>query len=142
MTQKRIEELTEAECFALLAQQTVGRIAFVNSEGPGAVPVNYGMAGEEVVVRVAQRSHLREVIQPTVAFEVDHVDSESGSGWSVLVRGSGREVDQDHVQDLLQRLEGHFPRPWAEGVHNVWVVITPRLVTGRRLDAPFFGDIF
>ena len=141
MTQRKIEELSRQECLDLLAQERVGRLAFVDDDGPGAVPVNYGLAGENIVIRVEGRSHLRAVLEPAVAFEVDHVDTDEGSGWSVLVRGVGREVEIEQVPDLLEQMAGGPPRPWAEGVHNVWVVITPQKVTGRRLEAPFFGIV-
>jgi uncharacterized protein len=142
MTQRTIEELSGDECFALLGQEVVGRLAFVDGDGPGAVPVNYGLAGRQIVFRVEPESHLRAVLEPRVAFEVDHLEPSTGSGWSVLVRGAGREVPIDDVPDLLRQMHGHIPGPWAEGVHNVWVCITPTLVTGRRLTAPYVGDIF
>ncbi len=129
-------------CFDLLAREKVGRLAFVDGDGPGAVPVNYGLAGDEIVFRVEQRSHLRAVLELAVAFEVDHLESEAGSGWSVLVRGRGREVEPEQVPGLLRRMRGDAPGPWAEGVHNVWVAISPEKVTGRRLTGPFYGDIY
>jgi hypothetical protein len=38
-------------------------------------------------------------------------------------------------------MDGAFPHPWAEGVHNVWVSISFQTVTGRRLTAPYFAAI-
>ncbi len=142
MTQRKIEDLSNEECFELLAQETVGRIAFVDDDGPAVVPVNYALAGEDIVLRVEQRSLLRAALQAGVAFEVDHVEPDAESGWSVLVRGVGDEVEIERVPDLLRRMDGNMPRPWAEGVHNVWVRISARKVTGRRLTVPFLGDIF
>jgi nitroimidazol reductase NimA-like FMN-containing flavoprotein (pyridoxamine 5'-phosphate oxidase superfamily) len=142
MTQRSIAELSEDECLDRLTEEVVGRVVFTDSDGPGAVPVNYALAGRDIVFRVALDSHLRSVLEPSVAFEVDHVDPEAGSGWSVLVRGAGREVDPADVPDLLRRMEGHPPHPWAEGVHNVWVVVTARSMTGRHLTAPFYADLF
>jgi uncharacterized protein len=142
MTQKQLEALSREECFALLAEGVVGRLVFLDDEGPGAVPVNYGLAGEEVVFRLERGSHLRKVLHPRVAFEVDHVESGAATGWSVLVRGEAREVDLEDVPKFLSVLRGSFPRPWAEGVHSVWVAITPRTVTGRRLEVPFLGALF
>jgi uncharacterized protein len=73
--------------------------------------------------------------QPMLAFEVDHVDEDRESGWSVLVRGVGAEVDLELVPALLRAMEGHPPTPWAAGIHNVWLQIVPHTVTGRRLGA-------
>lgn len=138
--QRKIEELVVEECMTLLGRESVGRLAFVDPEGPVAVPVNFGLAGERILFRLEPDSHLRAAVGGLVAFEVDHTDPETGSGWSVLARGTAEEVDLDHVPDLLRLMAGP-PRPWAEGVHNVWVSITPRKVTGRRLTTRALGDV-
>jgi len=49
------------------------------------------------------------------------------------VRGFAREVPMEEVPDLLKQIRGTLPRPWAEGIHNVWVEIKSQKVTGRRL---------
>lgn len=142
MIQREIEELSEAECFELIRDGGVGRFVFQETQGPAAVPVNFGLAGEQIVFRVEQRSHLIEMLQGPVAFEVDHTEPESDSGWSVLIRGTGAEVDMEQVPELLRQMGPAFPHPWGEGVHNVWVAVTPRKVTGRRLTVPYFAAIF
>jgi nitroimidazol reductase NimA-like FMN-containing flavoprotein (pyridoxamine 5'-phosphate oxidase superfamily) len=142
MTQRVIEDLSEAECIELLGRETVGRFVFQDAEGPAAVPVNYGVAGREIVFRVEQRSHIRDVLTRPVAFEVDHAEQTSDTGWSVLIRGAGHEVPMDRVPGLLQRMGEAFPQPWAQGVHNVWVSITPRKITGRRLTVPYAAAIY
>jgi uncharacterized protein len=142
MTQRVIETLSESECFKLIRQQSVGRFIFQDADGPAAVPVNYGVAGEKIVFRVEQRSHLRDMLQGPVAFEVDHTEQETGAGWSVLIRGSGLEVDMESVPELLRLMRDALPHPWAEGIHNVWMSITARKVTGRRLTVPYLAAIF
>jgi nitroimidazol reductase NimA-like FMN-containing flavoprotein (pyridoxamine 5'-phosphate oxidase superfamily) len=142
MTQRVITELSTTESFELLRLKRVGRFVFQDADGPAAVPVNYGVAGDEIVFRVEQRSHLREVLRGPVAFEVDDTEPESGVGWSVLVRGSGHEVAMDRVPALLRLMHEAFPHPWAEGVHNVWVAIAARKVTGRRLTVPYISALF
>ncbi len=142
MTQRVIEDLTEAQCFELIREGGVGRFVFQEDQGPAAVPVNFGLAGERIIFRVEQRSHLRDMLQGPVAFEIDHTEPESGSGWSVLIRGSGEEVDMEQVPGLVKQMGSAFPHPWAEGVHNVWVAISAHKVTGRRLTAPYLAAIF
>ena len=126
----------------LLAQEVIGRIVFVDDQGPGAVPVNYAVAGDEIIMRVAEDSHLRALIQSPVAFEADHTDAEQTNGWSVLARGSGREIPLEEVPQLLQSLDGSLPRPWAEGVHNTWLAIKVESVTGRRLSGEIHARLF
>jgi len=141
VTQRKVEELSRDECLALLPGEKVGRLVFVDSDGPAAVPVNYALAGERIVFRVELHSHLREAVGSPVAFEVDHTEADARSGWSVLLRGSAVEVDLDDVPDLLREMS-EPPRPWAEGIHSVWVAVTAEKVTGRLLSSPFVGEVF
>jgi hypothetical protein len=48
----------------------------------------------------------------------------------------------DHVIELLHRIDGEPPVPWAKSIHNNWVVITPTAVTGRRLADLVYEDFF
>lgn len=140
MPQRTLEALSSAECFELIRTQRIGRLVFQDTEGPAAVPVNYGLAGGHIVFRLGAQSHLRDALAGPVAFEVDHADPETKSGWSILIRGSCQEAES--VPELLRQMGDAFPHPWAEGVHNVWVSITPRKITGRRLTGPYFAAIF
>jgi hypothetical protein len=49
--------------------------------------------------------------QRKLAFEVDHINEEQHSGWSVLVRGAGAEVSEYRRRVLKRR----GPTPWAIG---------------------------
>jgi nitroimidazol reductase NimA-like FMN-containing flavoprotein (pyridoxamine 5'-phosphate oxidase superfamily) len=135
MTQRELVDLSPDECFQLLAAADVGRLVYQDDLGPLAVPVNYAMAGHDIVFRVergAKQTAARQ--QPMVAFEVDHVDEDRHSGWSVLVRGVADEVKKERLPALLQTMEV-LPLPWAVGHHNVWLQLVPHIVTGRRLGA-------
>jgi uncharacterized protein len=142
MTQRVIESLSEPECFELIRSEEIGRFVFHDSEGLAALPVNFGVAGDRIIFRTDTGSHLREVLGGEVAFEIDHAEPETGEGWSVLIRGTGEELTLEQVHELLHRTHGTVPHPWAEGVHNIWVAITPAKVTGRRLAARYFSPIF
>ena len=135
MAQRELEDLSPDECFRLLAAAHVGRLVYQDDLGPLAVPVNYAMAGQDIVFRVEGGAKRAAMQQPMLAFEVDHVDEDRKCGWSVLVLGVGAEVDLERVPTLLQAMDGHFPTPWAVGIHNVWLQIVPHSVTGRRLGA-------
>ncbi len=142
MTQRAIETLSEAECFDLIKQEAIGRFVFQDAEGLAALPVNFGVAGHQILFRTDVGSHLREVLDGPVAFEIDHAEGESGKGWSVLIRGSAEEYGLEQVHELSHRTHGAVPHPWAEGVHNIWIVVTPAKVTGRRLAAKYFSPVF
>jgi len=142
MTQRDLEDLSPEGCFALLATGRVGRLVYHDDLGPLAVPVNYAMAGHNVVFRVEGGAKQAAMQEPMLAFEVDEVDEDAQSGWSVLVRGVGVEVELQEVPALLRAMEGHFPAPWAVGIHNVWLQIEPQTITGRRLGAARTSPIF
>lgn len=142
MTQRVVEELSEKECFELVKTQVIGRLVFRDEEGPAALPINYGVAGNEIVFRTEIGSHFRDVLKNRVAVEVDHTDMDTGEGWSVLIRGTGREVDLEEVPGMIRQMGEDFPHPWAEGVHNVWISVMAEKVTGRRLTLPYYAANF
>ena len=58
-----------------------------------------------------------------VAFEIDDIDEERESGWSVLVLGSAERVTREYT---LTSLWKDGPVPWAEGTRNLFIMITPK----------------
>jgi len=142
MAQRDLETLSPDECLEMLGRAHVGRLVYVDDVGPIAVPVNYALADGDIVIRVEGGTKRVATGQPVLAFEVDHVDEDEHSGWSVIARGPGREVPIDEVPALLNHMKGRFPEPWALGVHNVWLRVTPQALTGRRLGAQVMAPIF
>jgi uncharacterized protein len=136
VSQKELEKLSRQECLELLGQQSVGRLIYFDEIGPIAEPVNYAMAGDAIVVRIDGGSKRQAVTQPVLAFEVDHIDPNHKAGWSVIARGAGQEVPLDDVAALLHQLRQARvdpPRPWASGIHNIWLRIRIHTLSGRRL---------
>jgi len=133
MPRRALESIDQEECLALLAQQRVGRLVFVDADGPAALPVIYAMADGEIVFRSEGGSKITAIQDGPVAFEVDEVDHETHAGWSVLVRGESREVELEALPSLVRLFENGAPLPWKKGIHRIWVAITPQIVTGRRL---------
>ena len=140
MAQREIEALPESECWEQLSGQSVGRFVFSDEKGPGAIPVNYAVADKRVVFRVSRASHLRDVLNSSVAFEVADLHPDEGTGWSVLARGRAIEVPVGDVPGLVKSMP-RIPRPVAEGVHNVWIALAVEEVTGRRLGEPFVSAL-
>jgi uncharacterized protein len=142
MPQRELEEITADECLALLGTRRLGRLVYSDDLGPVAVPVNYAMSGERIVIRVGGGAKQRAMEQPLLAFEVDHIDDAEQSGWSVIARGAGQEIPADQVPSLLHTLGRDFPAPWVSGVHNIWLMITPQILTGRRLGAQHIAPAY
>jgi nitroimidazol reductase NimA-like FMN-containing flavoprotein (pyridoxamine 5'-phosphate oxidase superfamily) len=140
MERRELEVIDEVECRHLLGTEHVGRLVFLDHDGPAALPVIYSLAGDEIVFRSQPGSKVNALHGQDIGFEVDVIDAESHSGWSVLARGSSREVPLDDLPELLARFHGDVPLPWKKGVHAIWVAITPRVLTGRRLEGPLIDE--
>jgi uncharacterized protein len=129
----RWRELGKSECFDLLAEAPLGRIAFVDDLGPAVFPVNFVFDRCTVVFRTDEGSKLDAACRGSrVAFEVDDIDLATRTGWSVLVRGEAVEVTNPAE---VQRLAEIAPQPWAPGPKAHFVRILPAAVTGRQISA-------
>src|SRR5829696_6877771 len=89
-------EIPRATCERLLSEHTVGRVAWNAPDGPQLVPVNYAYYNKTIVFRTAPDGVLSQLARRTnVAFEIDGLDEDARTGWSVVVRGSAERVTQD-----------------------------------------------
>lgn len=124
--------LEPEECLRLLRSGVFGRVALTAPTGPQIVPVNYSVVGDRVVFRTSAHSTLAEHCHHArLVFEVDHVDYEYWTGWSVMAHGRG-ELISDATD--LETITGCWsPRPWAAGRRNVYVGLRWAELTGRRL---------
>ena len=123
------ETLGQAECEALLAQGTMGRVAFVVGDYPTILPVNYALYDGLVVFRTDAGAKLSNIPMSSVAFEIDGRDG-STSAWSVMVQGRAREVTTalGDRYDALRRLEITVLAP---GDKTHWVAIEIVHLSGR-----------
>jgi transcriptional regulator with XRE-family HTH domain len=130
----RLDVLAEPECWQLLDQHGVGRIAFVADPGdsPHIYPLNYAIEDRRIVLRTRQGSLLDKSVGQSSAgclasFEVDHIDDAQHEGWSVLVRGlvtsAGTGTQPADVE------------PWAGGEAVRQACLVPGVITGRRIFA-------
>jgi uncharacterized protein len=111
-------ELSEAECKQLLAQHAAGRIGFMAGDGPQILPVTYQYRNDSVIFRTSPFGALAGLVRRTsVAFEIDGIDEQNKSGWSVLVQGFAEAMAHDY---LLTTAWETGPVPWADGVRNLF----------------------
>lgn len=123
-----LEPLTPTQCHALLKTGGVGRVIFNASRGPVAHPVNYRFSNGEVLFNTTVNTATELESQPRVGFEIDHIDDVFTEGWSVIVTGPARRVDNP---DELVEHATHGLSPWAGGARGVVVAIAAAEVTGR-----------
>ncbi len=127
-----MEELDEAECLRLLASTTVGRLGFVVQERPIVLPVNYAIDGRTIVFRTGEGTVLNRTALQMIAFEVDQIDDETHSGWSVLAQGVAQDVGTaiDAKSEQLRQLA---LVTWAPDRRDRWFRLDADTLTGRRL---------
>jgi hypothetical protein len=126
--------LDVATCYALLAAGTVGRVVYTEQALPAIRPVTYALDGHHIVFRVVPGSALaRAVTGQVVAFEVDHLQPDTHSGWSVVMIGVARAVD---TPGALIRATALGLAPWAGAGRDLFLTITPGSVTGRSIGSP------
>jgi nitroimidazol reductase NimA-like FMN-containing flavoprotein (pyridoxamine 5'-phosphate oxidase superfamily) len=126
-----LEHLSAATCWELLGGASVGRIGVLVDSAPEIYPVNYVVDGEAVVFRTDVGSKLRGLDRsPSVCFEVDALDVDARTGWSVLVKGRAVEVTGG---DDIRRVEALPLRFWSVGEKAHWIRIEPAEITGRRI---------
>ncbi|WP_200803929.1 pyridoxamine 5'-phosphate oxidase family protein [Pseudonocardia thermophila] len=124
-------ELDRRECLRLLATGVIGRVVFTHSALPDAQTVAYRLDGEEIIFRTRGGSKLAAAVRhAVVGFQVDEVDIENRTGWSVFGIGEAYEVvDPVRLKELAE-LDGD---PWVRG-HDAHTISIPlQLLSGRRL---------
>jgi hypothetical protein len=130
------EHLDEAECLRLISSGGVGRVVYSGRFGPTAIPVLYKLHKGTIVFRTAHDSSTDEDLRTGIAgaefkvtFEIDDINPTAREGWSVLIQGPAHHVksETEHASVLEAGVE-----PWVGGVRELYLLITPTRITGRR----------
>ena len=124
------EVLDRETCLRFLRGTALGRLGFLVDGAPRVLPINFTMDGERVAFRTDPGAKLWAALAHPIAFEADGPDDDGRSWWSVLVLGSGEQVDDAAAVAHLETLP---LRPWSPGAKAYWVLITPDQITGRRV---------
>ncbi|MFM7064408.1 MAG: pyridoxamine 5'-phosphate oxidase family protein [Actinomycetes bacterium] len=126
-----LEILDEDTCWQLLSTNFVGRLAVSIANQPELFPVNYVVDDRSLVFVTAEGTKLAAaVLGAGVAFEIDGADPLFHTGWSVVVRGHAREVEQ---MDELMAVRELPLTNWSTHDKRRWVRIEPLTVSGRRI---------
>jgi hypothetical protein len=126
-----LELLEEAECWALLADGSVGRVGVTVGTVPAIFPVNFVIDGTSIVFRTGPGTKLAAAADKTlVAFECDQVDPITHGGWSVLAVGVATRVT---VAEQIVRLSDLGVSAWPGGTRDQLIRILVEFVSGRRI---------
>jgi len=121
-----VAELSTAECWQLLREHEVGRLAFHLGTEVHLTPVNYSVDGETLLFRTAPGNKLVGIaMNADVVFEIDEYDEHQAR--SVVVRGRARRLEEDQQH----RAESVPLRPWVPTLKYEVVEIRPEEITGR-----------
>lgn len=115
--------LTEAECWARLADQSLGRLALSLGALPAIIPVQYYLEGRTITACLGDHPIPAGAVDDTVlAFAADSVDAGSWTGWCVQVLGTSRlSAGMSNPPDCGQTARGRLIR------------IVPAAVSGSAL---------
>ena len=130
-----LEVLDRDECIRLLRTASLGRIGITAGALPTILPVNFRVDGDRILFRTSVGTKLDAATRgAVVAFEVDDFDPMYHSGWSVVVTGVARPLE-----DPPDRAMYTTPR-WAPGKSERLVEVSIEEVSGRRLDGFQLGS--
>jgi len=128
--------LEEHQCFWLLEQKGLGRVAVSVGALPAVFPVSYEMLDGDIFFLTGEGTKLAAAVRRTpVAFEVDEFDVGSRCwGWSVLAVGHAEPLDTTEMDSVVRELSllqrfGLEPR-------NQVIRVRPEFLSGQRIDFP------
>jgi hypothetical protein len=125
-----LDVLSKEECEAHLAGGGVGRFVFLAEQGPVALPVNFRFTDGDVVFRTRAEGALARAAGTTVSFEADHIDEAMSEGWSVLITGHVRLIEDPAEVERVVHLD---IEPWPGGHREALMRIETALISGRRI---------
>lgn len=127
------EALTHEECVELLARERIGRLAAVApGGGPLIRPLNYLYDGpsHSIVFRSMSGVKLYSLLHSRKAvFEIDGLESDRSSAWSVIVHGVCEEVTRPLE---VARLNELGLESWAGEQARRWFRLRAGAIHGRR----------
>ncbi|HEY8701203.1 MAG TPA: pyridoxamine 5'-phosphate oxidase family protein [Arthrobacter sp.] len=126
----QVEVLSVDECWKYLQSSYIGRLAVINGDVPEIFPINFVPHERTLVFRTGPGTKLRSLLAGTqVAVEADGLNAYSTEVWSVVVKGLPVPVPEGGLK--LEKLDPDR-EPWAPGLKEHLIQITPTSVTGRR----------
>lgn len=124
-----VDEISPDVCWSHVRGTAVGRLAVVVDGRPEIFPVNHVVDHGSVVFRTAAGTKLAGAGGHPVAFECDGVDVDTGTAWSVVLKGRAYVVRR--IEEVVDTLPLQL-RPWQAGTKPTFVRIAVDEVSGRQ----------
>ncbi len=125
-----LEVLERWDCLQLLAAGEVGRIGVLEGGQPLVLPVNYAVDGDDIVICSNEGSKVDAARGGPACFEIDGIDPDRRTGWSVVVRGH-LEIVTDFDAVLRDRI-AELADSWIGSRSHV-LRLRSEIITGRRV---------
>lgn len=130
---RQMKPMTRRQALDKLASAEYGRIVFTQHAMPAIRPVNHVLCDGRIIILshdgsaiAARADHGRGNV---VVYEADQIDPRTRTGWSVMVTGFARIVEDPA---LIARYQQAL-RPWVAGSKNTVIGIDTDIVTGFEL---------
>jgi nitroimidazol reductase NimA-like FMN-containing flavoprotein (pyridoxamine 5'-phosphate oxidase superfamily) len=123
------QRLAPDECWELLGQTTVGRLAVIVDHHPDVFPVNYVLDRGTIVFRTGAGTKFWGAIHDPCALEIDGYEPASRTAWSVVVRGQVQLILDPAEKAAADSLNLD---PWQPGDKIHYMRMSLDAVTGRR----------
>ena len=137
---RHVKEITREEAMRLLGSVGFGRVVFTSRALPAIRPVTHLVEDGHVIIRTDDGSAIvraaSEERGTVVAYEADELDPVSHTGWSVVITGLARLVDNPQEAASYEKA---LRRP-AHGEMGHVIRIYPELVTGFEFVAVEAAD--
>lgn len=125
--------LSETECHALLAGQTIGHLSLTIGALPVVAPVSYQYLGGDVIIGAHDGAVRRAIARGNVvALGIDNATL-ADAFWNVLVIGPATEITDPVERAQLQALDlaARTGMP-----HAHYLRLRPDLISGHRTTTP------
>lgn len=125
-----VDDLSVSECWLLLREVPIGRIALRGSDEIEVFPVNHLVDGGTIVFRTAQGTKLRLIGNGAACtFEADEIDVAERIVRSVVLKGTAKPLSSH--DEITASFDMEVPS-WQAGPKPTYVRLTPHAVSGRR----------
>lgn len=120
------------ECWRLVGRHGVGRVVFTGDTYTQVVPTTYDAVNGDAYFRAPTFGELaRRVDGHTASLQVDEIDPNAFTGWSVLMTGTAHRVQDAATVASLWSLGR--PHAWLPGAQTQWIALSVDHVRGQRV---------
>ncbi|MEO7371071.1 MAG: pyridoxamine 5'-phosphate oxidase family protein [Ilumatobacteraceae bacterium] len=128
-------DLMTWQSLELVHGRTVGRVCIIDHGYPLAIPINYRVTDDDGEIRFIVRTAPDTLIgryEGPASIEVDEIDLENGSAWSVIARGAMKRLIGTH--------EYLDPNPLVTEGRHTWLELSVLSISGRRFTVSTESD--